>query len=159
MKIVVISDTHGDMSWWEGLKPVIMSADCLFHLGDGAREAEKIQELTGKPVYCVKGNCDIACGASSEEEVTLGGKRIFACHGNRYRVETDLYAISAAARSREADICLYGHTHVADITNYYGVWFVNPGSLSRPRGFDRRKTYAVLETDINGDLIPSIYTI
>ena len=34
MKIVVVSDTHGDLSWFERAKHVFDNADCVFHLGD-----------------------------------------------------------------------------------------------------------------------------
>ncbi len=156
MKIVVISDTHGDLSWFESARHIFDNADCVFHLGDVVSDAKKLEEKLPCPVHYVAGNCDIASGADKEILISVGAVKIFATHGNRYRVENDLYALSAQARSVEADICLYGHTHVADVTNFYGVWFVNPGSPSRPRGISK-KSLAVIERDRHGNICP--YTV
>ena len=91
-------------------------------------------------------------------ELNIGGKKIFAVHGNGYSLDYGLYSLSAEAREKEADICLYGHTHVPDITTGYGIWFVNPGSVSRPRGI-AGKTYAVIEITKNGEIIPDIISL
>lgn len=156
MKIVVVSDTHGDLSWFERAKHIFDGADCVFHLGDVVSDAKKLEEKLSCPVHYVSGNCDIASGADKEILINVGAVKIFATHGNRYRVENDLYALSAQARSVEADICLYGHTHVPDVTNFYGVWFVNPGSPSRPRGMSK-SSLAVIERDRHGNICP--YTV
>ncbi len=155
MKIVVISDTHGDISWFDKMKPVFDSADCVFHLGDNVSDARRLEDKLVCPLYCVKGNCDVGSDCESEILQNVCGVNILAVHGNRYRVDNDLYALSADARSKDADICLYGHTHVPDITNFYGIWFVNPGSLTRPRGLSKR-SFAVIERDRHGNICPTI---
>ena len=158
MRIAVISDTHGDTSWMNRLKPMFDSVDCVIHLGDVVSDARKIEENVKCPVYYVAGNCDMLSSAPQELNKYIGGKKIFAVHGNGYSLDYGLYSLSAEAREKEADICLYGHTHVPDITTGYGIWFVNPGSISRPRGI-AGKTYAVIEIKKNGEIIPDIISL
>lgn len=157
MRILVVSDSHGSMAWFDKIKTVFDSVDCVIHLGDHQSDAEKIRERVKIPVYAVSGNCDFGSG-ESEICQYIGGIKVFATHGHRYRVDNDIYAISAAAREHEAALCLYGHTHVPDITNFYGIWFVNPGSVSRPRSFSG-PTYAIIEIDKKGEIKPDILRI
>ncbi|MCR4777444.1 MAG: metallophosphoesterase family protein, partial [Lachnospiraceae bacterium] len=51
-----------------------------------------------------------------------------------------------AARDRDCDIVLYGHTHVPEV-EYGDICVANPGSFSRPRQDGGRKTYMLLEFD------------
>ena len=155
MRIAVLSDTHGNLSWMNKLMPMFDSVDAVIHLGDLVSDAKKIQERIKCPLYYVAGNCDIMSSAPQEFEGYIGGKKIFAVHGNRHSLEYGLYSLAADARQREAQICLYGHTHIPDITSCYGLWFVNPGSISRPRGMSRN-SYAVIEIDSRGEIIPDI---
>ena len=59
MRILVISDTHGNE---QGLLQAIEeqpSARAVIHLGDGAREAQAAADhFPGLPFYSVRGNCD-----------------------------------------------------------------------------------------------------
>ena len=51
------------------------------------------------------------------------------------------------AQEEEADICLYGHLHVPDAWKEGRTLFVNPGSISQPRGPIRECLYAKIEID------------
>ncbi len=157
MRIAVLSDTHGNLTWVDGLMPMFDSVDAVIHLGDCVADAKKLEERIKCPVYYIAGNCDIMSSEPRELVKHFGGVRFFAVHGDRYSVDYDLYALSAAAREREAQVCLYGHTHIPDISNYYGVWIVNPGSMSRPRGMAKR-SYAIIEIDNKGNVVPTIVT-
>ena len=130
MRIGVFSDTHGDISgarrFFDSLSPL----DCLFHLGDYAADGEKLAKLFSCPAYAVRGNCDFRSDAPLERTVDLGGKRFLLLHGHQY------YSMSALLyRSEEvrADMVLYGHTHVPDLSADGPRLILNPGSLSRPR--------------------------
>ena len=61
----------------------------------------------------------------------LGGKRFLLLHGHQY------YAMSSLlyrAEEVHADMVLYGHTHMPDLSADGPRLILNPGSLSRPRG-------------------------
>jgi len=131
MRIGVFSDSHGDISaarrFYEHLAPL----DCLFHLGDYAADGEKLAKLFSCPVYAVRGNCDYRSDAPPELTVDLDKKRFLLLHGHRY------YSLSALLYRGEevhADMVLYGHTHMPDLSADGPRLLLNPGSLSRPRG-------------------------
>jgi len=54
-------------------------------------------------------------------------------------VENAMDVVEAA----EADICIFGHTHIPMRLRYQNAWLLNPGSLRRNRTEDRR-TYGIL---------------
>ena len=131
MRIGVFSDTHGDISparrFFHSLAPL----DCLFHLGDYAADGDKLAKLFSCPVYAVRGNCDYRSDAPLERQVDLGGKRFLLLHGHQY------YSYSSLLYRGEevhADMVLYGHTHMPDLSADGPRLILNPGSLSRPRG-------------------------
>ncbi len=158
MRIAVISDSHGSTSWIEKLMPVFDTVDCIIHLGDGVADAEKLKAKVKCPVYNIAGNCDMTLSVPDEFCRYIGGVKVFATHGSRYALQYDLLTLSQAAQEKEAKLCLYGHTHVPDTDCCYGIWFVNPGSIARPRGFSGR-TYAIIEIDKKGEIKPDIISL
>lgn len=153
MRIAVVSDSHGNMLWVEKIRKALDSVDCVIHLGDYVSDAKKLEGMLKCPVYYVAGNGDLMSSAPHELLKSIGGVKVLAVHGHRYRVDGDLYTLAAKAQSVEAKICLYGHTHVPDITCCYGIWFVNPGSVSRARGLSR-ESYAMIDIDAKGEVVP-----
>lgn len=131
MRILVVSDTHGDEgALWRAIEAQ-PAARTVIHLGDGAREAEdmaaRYPELT---FWQVRGNCDFSAGGPpAAREEFAAGKRLFMTHGHLYDAKMGLYRIVCAARERHADVLLFGHTHQA-LTEYDdGLYILNPGSL------------------------------
>jgi putative phosphoesterase len=86
--------------------------------------------------------------------IEIEGKRIFMTHGHKYSVKWDYNRILAKAEMDNADIILFGHTHVAVIDNAQNVLIINPGSISESRSSDS-ESYAILdisETDVKTDI-------
>lgn len=119
------------------------NADVVLHLGDNVSDVEIIKNQTGKDVVFVKGNCDIERTAKVEQLIELENKKIFMTHGHEYGVKSSLLNLNYRARELGADIALYGHSHIASIEKHDGIWFVNPGSVSLPRGL--KHTIAFIE--------------
>lgn len=159
MKILVISDSHGDMA---GVRYAIgreMPIDMLIHCGDVGVDLKK--ELGAGRSYelkIVRGNCDFGGSYPPLLLFKAGYYRIVVVHGDHYNAfDPDRAALRKLARTTHADIVCYGHTHIWE--NYYdeenGILFLNPGSVSRPRmrpDGTRKKTYAVLT--ISEDALP-----
>ena len=138
MLIAVISDSHNDIKAVEAVKQYIEKADALIFLGDGQEDLKRItSDFTGE-VYAVKGNCDIGGVNPEEMLIEISSKRIFLCHGNNYGVKMDYNRIYYKAKSVEADIVLFGHTHIAMIEEYDGITLMNPGSIFLGYGKFRR---------------------
>lgn len=134
MRVLVVSDTHGNEA---ALREAVFQqpkAEIVIHLGDGEQEAGRVRlQFPEKMFLQVRGNCDWSSGLPGTGEFTVAGKKIFYTHGHLYGVKSGLYSVACAARERGADILLFGHTHKA-LTDYEdGLYLLNPGSLS---GYD-----------------------
>jgi putative phosphoesterase len=149
MKILVMSDTHGHRANIDKALLKFSDADRIIHLGDYARDAEYIKRLTGKKVYSLKGNCDISKAAKQELILRVGGRKILALHGHRQNVKTSLLSLWLYAVKRQADLVLFGHTHIPVEEIYENVILYNPGSLGEPRGKKPSVGIVVIE---NGEI-------
>ncbi len=146
MKILVLSDSHGAVSTMCDLYRS-GNYNAVIFLGDTVRDADALTDITGGiPVYRVKGNCDFFDRTTPEHQLLiLNGKRIFITHGHMYSVKSGLISISLAAREKNADAVLFGHTHNQFIDKG-DILMLNPGSIAGGK-------YAVL--DIENDTIKS----
>ncbi len=157
MRILVISDSHGDFL---SIKKAIESqndARDIFFLGDVLYDIEKAKALyPDKTFYAVKGNCDTA-SAPLYDIATVNGVRIFYCHGHKFGVKYIREDLALTAKENNCVLALYGHTHVPETTYMHGVTVVNPGSCALPRG-GSKKSYAVIDIEKNG-IMPIIIEI
>lgn len=129
MEILVFSDSHGDMTKMERVIRSHSKAEAVIHCGDGERDIDYMKSLfPNKAFYNVKGNCDWASSLESTLVLTLMGKRIFVTHGHLYNAKMGIQRLEYAAREKEADILLYGHTHIAINEYHDGLYIINPGS-------------------------------
>ena len=86
----------------------------IFFLGDGLRDLDTLR-LAGVPVYSVRGNCDWFSAfdhTPTEQLIRLGGLRILLTHGHLYGVKSGYGALAMHATRQDADIALFGHTHL-----------------------------------------------
>lgn len=159
MKILVFADTHGNTEFMtEAIKQHMNDTDLIIHLGNNATDTLPINYLCGHIASIfILGNCDSPVkGAYSEHCFTAGdtGIRIFACHGHAYGVNNStasLYMKGIHTRSR---IVLYGHTHIAEISERDGIYIINPGSCSLPRGSEP-PSYAIIRIE-DDTIMPAI---
>lgn len=140
MKIIVFSDSHGDLS---NMVNVIEreQPDRVFHLGDHLRDIQEIEwAYPDLPIDKVPGNCDWRSSGPFEIKLTLEGCTMLLCHGHEYGVKTGLGALAYHAREEKASIALFGHTHEPHISKRMGVTLCNPGSC----GMGCAPSYGVL---------------
>lgn len=153
MKIGVISDTHRYTWVIEKAVRKLGNVDLIIHLGDNVQDIREIEKLYKGPIISVKGNCDFSVDIPSEKVEVIDGKRFFITHGHRYDVKYDLSRLKYKAIEEEADIVLFGHTHVSKMVYEDGIWFLNPGSPALSRdGFD---SVAVINIE-KGKINPSV---
>ena len=143
MKCLIFSDSHGAVYKMERALNKHPDAEVVFFLGDGLSDADSLAAFDNRKMWIVvRGNCDFRAfflgrEVSKTEEIILEGKRILATHGDIYDVKWGLEKLKSLARSRKADIVLFGHTHLPH-EEYVGgdmpFYLFNPGSLSRSYG-------------------------
>jgi putative phosphoesterase len=146
--IGVMSDTHGDAGSIKEAVKRLASAEMWLHAGDYSQDAHRLAKLAGVPVLAVAGNCDGQVNANTDEFVPAGGKTIWVTHGHRYHVKHNLHELEWWGRQYEADIIVYGHTHVADIQWCEGRLIFNPGSAARSR-WNLSPSFGVIEISSN----------
>lgn len=145
MKIIVLSDSHGN---FRALSNVLDNyyADIYIHLGDGERELNTFcLSHPDKNIYHVCGNCDMASLSPDELLISPDDKNvIFAVHGHNHRVKYSLETLKQTARSKGANIALYGHTHARHNEYDNGLYILNPGSVYIPRD-GNKPSFGVIE--------------
>lgn len=135
MRILVMSDTHGDRWALQQALQAQPKAAAVFHLGDGEAEARAAQAACPQlPFYLVRGNCDWSSSLPARLTVELGGKRFFLTHGYAENVKYGLEEALRAAREQEAQVLLFGHTHQPLSEYRDGLYVLNPGSLHGSSG-------------------------
>jgi putative phosphoesterase len=149
MRILVMSDAHGQIRGAEKALEAHPDAKQVFYLGDGS---DKIHELKSfypdRNINIVSGNCDFNSNFMSRGEAVVNGIRILYTHGHRYNVKYGIQLLYDEAKTIGAKLVLYGHTHVSKIEYIDGIYFVNPGALSRSR--DGHESYAVIDITDKG---------
>lgn len=131
--ILILSDTHGVKIKMMAAVHRFANADMIVHLGDYSRDADYIRSLTDKPVYSVRGNCDLSVTDEAEQMLCVDGVKILMVHGHKQGVKSSLLPLGLYAQEKEADVALFGHTHISTQQFYHNVRLYNPGSLGEPR--------------------------
>lgn len=145
MKILVVSDNHGDQRILEQIRNEFQNqVDAFIHCGDS--------ELTASsPIMsgfeAVEGNNDQGKEYPSQLELLIGYTRLLVVHGDRDHVNFSLTPLLLKAQALGAQIVCYGHTHQLAVTMESGILFLNPGSISLPRGeySSLGGTFAIIE--------------
>lgn len=146
LKILVVSDTHSkNQEFIEKIRRE-EKPDLLFHLGDYAKDGLIIAEALEINPIIVMGNGDHpSMGFKEEEVIEIKGKRILLTHGHKLKVSRNLDKIFYRAKEVQADLVLFGHTHVPIVEKIENIIFMNPGSPSFPREQFYKKTFAMVE--------------
>ena len=156
MKILAISDTHGELGRVYEVYRDIKDVDMILHMGDHIDDALDLNKRLDIPVIGVKGNCD---GALRKEDCTdiveISAGKIFMTHGHVDGVNYDITNLVYRGMQEDARIILFGHTHVPYLEATDNLLIMNPGSLTRPRdGSDG--SYGIIQIDgdkVNGDIV------
>lgn len=119
MSIFVLADTHNKLP--EKLLTLAQDADEIWHLGDVCAEwiLDELRAI-GPAVTVVRGNCDSNSDWPLVVDLVRAGKKIRLQH------------IPPERPPENVDIVLHGHTHVPRNEKRTGVWFLNPGCVTRP---------------------------
>lgn len=135
MSILVMSDTHGLTGKVNQLVQKITSKknfDHIIHCGDFC--CDRKQEPFPRMIQ-VRGNCDTDDSVPEEQVVEWGNLRILVVHGHLLNVKRTAMNLRYRAMEKNANIILFGHSHVMTSTESGGRLFVNPGSLAQPRKY------------------------
>lgn len=151
MKILIVSDSHGNFYNLETVVSREAPIAMLLHLGDLQADRQELEIRTGCDCRVVAGNCDAFSFDKLPDHLTIPiGKHVVHMeHGYWPPMRED--RIEARAKEFGADIMMYGHTHRPELRKKGDILVLNPGSISRPRQADGRPSYAVMNVDSEGE--------
>lgn len=130
MRILVLSDSHGDCLTLQKAIKAQPTAEVVVYLGDGFRDFEHCRPLLeGKRVYAVKGNNDMACDYPKSEVISVGGIKIYLTHGNSEFVDYSAGRLIGVAMDNDCTLALHGHTHIQREVYSDGVRVFCPGAI------------------------------
>ena len=134
MKIVVVSDSHSNLTVLNDIVMKNYDADVFYHLGDS-----ELPEYLLNSYTCVRGNCDYN-DFPRDRDCILEGFKIHLEHGNslNFAINPEQYI-----KEKKCDIFLFGHTHQKYVNKIGSTYVFNPGSITRPRDSEIG-TYLVL---------------
>lgn len=159
MKILVLSDSHNIIYELDKIiESLKNNVKAIIHLGDCSTDISKYpMKYPDIEFYKVNGNCDFNRSAPIEDLITIGEKKFFLTHGHYYNVKYSYDELTQACIEREADICLFGHTHLPTLFVKEDIYFMNPGSISFPRGI-QCPSYGIIDIE-NGKINMSVVGI
>ena len=145
---VLVSDNHGDTHALLELVSLYGEKGYTFlHCGDS--ESTSLAPIWTQ-MQTVKGNMDRDTTFPDRRIVFLGGKKVLVTHGHLQGVKQTFAVLQKEAKEASVDIVCFGHTHIPYCKMHAGILYINPGSISLPKGPTRQKTYAILT--VTGDI-------
>ncbi len=136
MKVLVISDSHLKNDW----TTLRINYDLVIHAGDHQMSHEWMIKNTD---YFVDGNND--WGGKNIETFEIEGVKFVLVHGDEQHVKNHQGVndeLKELALKNKAHIVIFGHTHIPLLKKINGVYYLNPGSIGKPRNTMNQKTYA-----------------
>lgn len=164
MKLLFASDIHGSAFYTKKLFQVydtilpdklILLGDLLYHGPRNALPEEYDPKTVAallnahkSNILAVRGNCDAEVDQMVLEfpiladyaALWLCGRMVFLTHGHLFHEEN-------LPQLNQGDILIHGHTHVRVAAERENYLFLNPGSISLPKG-DGVHSYMVYEDGI-----------
>ena len=137
MKILLVSDSHGNNEALDLLVKTYPNMDLYLHLGDSESD-----EYSIFPFRSVRGNCDYFGDFNDQLIISTPYGNLLAQH--RPTPNSDLM------RDYKVKIFAYGHTHVRKHIDQMGIITINPGAISFARD-GNEGSYAIL--DISNDKV------
>jgi putative phosphoesterase len=147
LKIGIISDTHGSLN--AGIADFIQQCDIVLHAGDimGAKPLKALKPRLGHTL-AIKGNNDAYSTWEENDhamldelpdllELNLPGGQLVMEHSHRFR-DHDVKNIHRSLRQAhpEAQMVVYGHTHIRTVDDSVEPTVVNPGAAGEVRVHD-----------------------
>lgn len=150
--IGIISDLHGypekfkkALQYLKGCDVILCAGDILYHgprnpILSGYNPEGLIAEIQKNniPILFAKGNCDSEVDLMVLKDFVIvpyvfyekDGIRFVVTHGHNI----EHHELKEMAKRYKADIVITGHTHIRKLEQYEKTIFVNPGSISIPKG-------------------------
>lgn len=151
MRVGLVSDTHGLLR--DSVPRALAGVDLILHAGDVGGDAILDALALVAPVHAVYGNTDSPDDPrlSRSIDLVLEGVAIHLSHGHEVGRPTPERLLAAY----DADVIVYGHTHIPLVHRADSRLVVNPGAAG-PRRFRLQPSLAVLTLESGGADVQSV---
>lgn len=145
---LIVSDTHGDRDILEKIVDHYRGnkVKAMFYNGDSELDRSDILFDELLPVI---GNMDDDSMFPDDRDYADGNVTIYQTHGHLVHTEHSLDLLREVAAAKKVDVVISGHTHLLGAEMIDDRLFINPGSISLPKGQYAylKGTYAILSVD------------
>lgn len=148
-RVLVISDTHGDISAVQYILDHRDDMDLIVHAGDTYSDMIEIYKTYGIPFEGVRGNTDFTLQGKSDSSFMIEDIKVYLTHGHKYGVKQSVNKLYYKGLEAAADIVIFGHTHLPYRYDGDDISIINPGSISRPRN-GNNISYGILDVENSG---------
>lgn len=143
-KILVVSDSHKHNDILNKIFSHHSDIDTCIHAGD-LQDNENGLEI--KHLHLVSGNNDFDL-YPQKLILNFEGFKIYVTHGHNQDIEVSDRKIKELSKEHNVQLCIFGHTHNPKYYQEDDIYYLNPGSVSFPRGSKVFiPTYAILALD------------
>ena len=124
--------------------------DCGCAYQDPAEAARGQQSLVWTRAVTTRENKSYLRTLRPEIRLEAEGRRLRLVHGSPRRMneylfeDRDARSLTRIAQGADADILIFGHTHMPWVREIEGVLFINDGSAGKPKDGDPRAAWALL---------------
>lgn len=120
MKLVLVSDSHGNNELLDAIAKKHQDADYFFHCGDSQSTSSQIF-----PFESVRGNCDYFSDFPEKIVLPFEDGYIWIQHYPEININI--------LKKNNVKVFIHGHTHRRRNEIKEGILFINPGSISMSR--------------------------
>ena len=132
MKIGLLSDTHGQLP--AEIFEIFKDAELIIHAGDIGSVTILPDLKAIAPVKAVYGNVDSFPLVGQLPRIDfIQAEQLTVCLTHIVNSFKG-FSFELFKLKKKADIVIFGHTHHSELHEYNNILFVNPGSVSFPRG-------------------------
>ncbi len=151
MKVLVVSDVHGERKRLEEILKTHEDANLVISLGDSELKQKFLQD---RDIIAIKGNYPFDKGFAYEHLMDIKGVNTLLVHGHRHKVRSGISRLYHDMVGKNATLALFGHTHQMTFEHCQGRFLLNPGSVAQSRGME---TESYLTMKISDEAIELIW--
>ncbi|MCS7150970.1 MAG: YfcE family phosphodiesterase [Endomicrobia bacterium] len=153
MKVVVVSDTHGNLEYLTELANYLLSNDIntLIFLGDECEDIEVVKHMFQEIIWVPGVYCEHYRDKNIPHRIIkeFNNTRVLithtpTSHTNDYPDDIGPEKVT----KQQVDIVLYGHTHIPNIEVKSDILWVNPGHLKKEDKKGYPPSFAVIDFNL-----------
>ncbi len=164
MKLIIASDVHGSAYYLEklishfsaeGADKLVLLGDILYHGPrndlpkgyDCKKTAELLNDMADK-IICVRGNCDTEVDQMMLNFSVLSDSAyIFDGNVGMYLTHGHVFNKDNMPKIQKGTVLACGHFHDSELSQIGEYYYINPGSVSIPKG-NKIRSFIVYENSV-----------